>query len=132
MIRFRCRFPLLTVPVGRLAPFESDEVSDLPACVFGKHLEFSPGVSILFERGGLVKKVAHVELEHLEDAEQCIEADLVLSLFHSRKIRLRHADLFGQLGLRQIPALSELPNSLSDQTHPVRDLLAHGGNVIEA
>src|SRR5206468_4184443 len=65
--------------------------------------------------GGLVEEAAHRELEDVQDLEERVEADLVLSALHPREIGLRDPDPRGEIRLRQVAALPQLTDPLPDE-----------------
>src|ERR1700674_3122576 len=75
---------------GLLELLEQDEVADLLARLVGEILELGhQGPSLPLRRGlGLSEELAHLQVEDLEDLEERVQADLVLSLFHAREIGL--------------------------------------------
>jgi len=72
----------------------------------------------------------------LENAEEGIESDFVLSLLHAGEIGLMHSDAFGELHLRQFALASKLPDLAADQLNlywrvcsHFRALLCYDGNA---
>src|SRR4051794_39914083 len=83
----------------------------LPALEFDEAFHFflrrrTEGLELVDDRllvaSALFEEIADAEVEGLQDLEQSIEADLVLSLFHAGEIGLVDADPFGELHLRQL------------------------------
>src|SRR5438128_9689983 len=63
----------------------------------------------------LAEELAHLQVEDLENLEERVETDLVLSLLHPGEIGLRDADLVRQLHLREVPPLAELADAGADE-----------------
>src|SRR5450631_357053 len=96
---------------------EPDEVSDFLLRIARKGLEIVDQLprDRVIGRLGFAEEFAHLQLEDLEDLEERVEPDLVFALLHSGEVRLRDADLFGELGLRETPALAQLADARADQ-----------------
>src|SRR5262249_45920264 len=62
-----------------------------------------------------VEEIADAQIECLQDFQQRIEADLVLSLLHAGEVGLMNADLLRKLHLRQLSLASELADFSTDE-----------------
>ena len=68
-----------------------------------------PGGGLL---GGFLEEMAHGQLEDLQDLEESVESDLVLTVLHPREVGLCDADARREIRLGQPPALPDLPDLL--------------------
>src|SRR5207344_780684 len=107
------------VAVLLLEPLETHEVAHFAPRFLGETTEVGDELSRIRIDGpfGLAEELAHLQIEDLEDLEQRVEPDLVLSLLHPREVGLRHADLFGELGLGEMPSLAQLPDSRAHEVN---------------
>src|SRR5262245_34214669 len=90
----RLFFPLGSVDVRRITRrvrrllelLETDEVAHFLARLVRERLELLDEIARLALRGrlGLAEEFAHLQVEHLEDLEERVEADLVFALLHAR------------------------------------------------
>src|SRR5258708_4140545 len=117
--------PRLFSPDILLLPaFEVDEILDLFLRRGAQPVEL---VHQRLAAVALVEEVADIQIEGLEDLEQRVESDLVLSLLHPGEVRLVDADALGELHLGQLPLAAELPDLASDELELC--WLAHAGFV---
>jgi hypothetical protein len=110
--------------LGRLHPLEGDELPDFAARVIRELPEVveDPLVVVRTLRRDnlgfarkLLEKAAQRKLEHLQDPEENVEANFVLSVLHPGKVGLRDADLRGEACLSEMAALPDQPDLLPDE-----------------
>jgi len=124
-----------------------DELDEMTDFVAGGRGEIPVGLEQVeltageLPRGGLVEELSNVHFEDLEDSEQSLEADLVLSGLHPAEIRLLDPHFRRQLGLGELVVLAELanapayerellPREPADETVQTSSLPAAGGAAL--
>ena len=62
-----------------------------------------------------MEELADIHFEDLEDLEERLKADFVFPGLHAAEVRLLDSDPGGQLCLRQVAVLAQLPDPLSNE-----------------
>src|SRR5207237_4880891 len=95
-----------------LTPFEFNEIFDF--FLRSGAERFEP-VEHVRTAGAFIEEVADAQIERLQDLEERVETDFVLSLLHPREVGLVNADTLRKLHLREFFLAAKLPDLASDE-----------------